>query len=107
MSGNSFLVGIVAVAILNGIFSPFFVFTARIIILTLAPELLLTGATVVAFLASLLAATTTIILAGIPAALFERATGRTTTDTVSYALWLITSVALAFPAFLRVASLLV
>jgi hypothetical protein len=106
MSGNPFIFAIVALAIVNGIFSQFMLFTARIIITTLAPALLITGATVVVFLASLLAATATIILAGVPAAIFERATGRRETDAASYAIWLVTVVVISFPALLRAARLI-
>jgi hypothetical protein len=100
MPSNAFLIGIVALAIVNGIFSPFMVFSARIMVLTLAPGLLIAGATLVFFFASLIAATATLLLAGVPAALFERATGRQTTDTASYAIWLAASALIAMPALL-------
>jgi hypothetical protein len=105
MASNPFVIGIMALAILNGIFSPFAVFTGRLIILTLAPALLIAGPTLVAFFASLVAATATIILAGVPAALFERVTGRRGKDAASYAIWLITSAVLSFPALVTAASL--
>lgn len=101
MPSNAFLVGIVGLAIVNGIFSPFMVFTARLMVLTLAPGLLLGGATLVFFVSSLIAATATLLLAGVPAALFEQATGRRTTDTASYAIWLAASALLALPALLN------
>lgn len=95
---NPMLVGIVALAILNGIFSPFLVFTSRIIILTLAPGLLIAGPVLVAFFASLLAATAALIFSGVPAAIFERLTGRKETDFASYAIWLVTAILISFPA---------
>lgn len=107
MQSNPMLIGIMALAILNGIFSPFMVFTARIVILTLAPGLLIGGATMVAFFASLLAATGTVILAGVPAALFERATKRRETDATSWAIWLAAAALLSFPALTRAISLVV
>ena len=106
MNANPYVAGIMLLAILNGIFSPFAVFTARIVILALAPGLLIAGATLVAFFASLLAATATIVIAGVPAALFERATGRSGTDTASYAIWLVTAAVISFPALLQAASLM-
>ena len=106
MSSNPFLFGILAVAILNGLFSPFFFITARVIITALAPALFITSPRLLTFLASLLAATATIILAGVPAAIFERITGRAATDAVSYAIWLITAIVLAFPAIARAVGLL-
>jgi hypothetical protein len=98
MQSNPMLFGILALAILNGIFSPFAVLTARLVILTLAPGLLIGGGAMVAFLASLLAATGTVILAGVPAALFERATKRHATDARSWAIWLVATAVLSFPA---------
>ncbi|HEX2256378.1 MAG TPA: hypothetical protein VHG92_06700 [Afifellaceae bacterium] len=106
MTSNPLLVGIVALAIVNGIFSPFFVFTSRIIVLNLAPGLLFVGPVLVAFIASLVAATATLILAGIPAALFERATGRAETDTASYAVWLAAAALISLPALVQAASLM-
>ena len=106
MPSNRFLLGILALAIVNGIFSPFFVFTSRIVIINLAPGLLFIGPVLVAFIASLVAATTTLILAGVPAALFERATGRAETDTVSYAVWLVTAAVISAPGLLQAASLM-
>jgi hypothetical protein len=106
VGSNPAIVVILAAAILNGIFSPFFFVTARVIITALAPALLITGPRLVTFFASLLAATATIILAGVPAALFERATGRRETDGISYAIWAVTTVAISFPAFLNAAALL-
>jgi hypothetical protein len=106
MESNPFVVVLTAVAILNGIFSTFFWFTAQAMILVVAPGLLITGTTLVSFFASLIAATATILLSGAVAAVFERVTGRTKTDAVSYSVWVITAVILSFPAFGRAISLL-
>ena len=106
MSSNPFLVAILALAIVNGIFSPLFVFTSRIVILNLAPGLLFIGPVLVAFIASLVAATATLILAGIPAALFERATGRGETDAVSYTIWLLAAAVVSAPGLRQAASLM-
>ena len=102
MKSNPLLIAIMALAILNGIFSPFLVFTARIMVTTLAPALLLTGPTLVFFFSSLIAATATLILAGIPAALFERATGRQETDTASYVIWMVAAALISVPAGMRI-----
>ncbi len=102
MAGNPFIVAIMAIAILNGIFSAFFVVTSQVMITAILPPLLLAGPVIVAFLASLIAATATIILAGVPAAIFERVTGRTATDAASYSIWLVTTIALSFPALARI-----
>ena len=107
MTSNPLLFAIVALAIVNGIFSPFFVFTSRIVVLNLAPGLLFVGPVLVAFIASLVAATASLILAGIPAALFERATGRAETDNASYAVWLTAAALISLPALVQAASLMV
>ena len=105
MASNPFLIAIMAVAMLNGLFSPIFVVTAQVMITAILPMLLLGGPALIAFIASIVAATATIMLAGIPAALFERATRRSETDAASYAVWLVTTVVLSFPALLRVVAL--
>lgn len=106
MDSNPYVVVITAVAILNGIFSQLFWFTAQAMILVVAPGLLITGTTLVSFFASLIAATATILIAGVPAALFERLTGRSESDHASYSIWLVTAVILSFPAFGRAIALL-
>jgi hypothetical protein len=106
MSSNPFMAAIMAVAILNGIFSPFFVVTSQVMLTAILPPLLLAGASFIAFFGSLVAATATIMLAGVPAALFERATGRQTTDAAAYSVWLVTAIVISFPALVRAVSLL-
>lgn len=104
MPANPFIVALMAVGMLNGIFSPFFVITSQVMITAIMPLLILAGPRVTAFLASLIAATATIMLAGVPAALFERVTGRRETDTTSYAIWLAAAVVISLPALLRAAA---
>ncbi len=104
MPANPFIVALMAVGMLNGIFSPFFVITAQVMITAIMPLLILAGPRITAFLASLIAATATIMLAGVPAALFERITGRRETDTASYAIWLTAAVVISLPALLRAAA---
>ena len=107
MPANFFVFGIMALAIINGMFSLFLlVTTTRIVIPTFAPAFLLTSPTLVVFLGYLLGATVTVILAGVPAALFERATGRSETDTASWILWLATTALLTAPALMRAISLI-
>ena len=104
MPSNPFIVALMAVGMLNGIFSPFFVITSQVMITAIMPLLILAGPRVTAFLASLIAATATIMLAGVPAALFERITGRSETDSASYAIWLTAAVVISLPALLRAAA---
>jgi len=108
MASNPFLFGILALAILNGMFSLFLVITTtRIVIPTFAPALLLSSPGIVIFLGYLLGATATVIVSGIPAALFERATARRETDTVSWTIWLVTAMVISFPAIARAVALIV
>jgi hypothetical protein len=107
MTSNPLLIGIMALAILNGMFSLLLlVTTTRILIPAFAPALLLTSPAVVVFLGYLLGATITIIIAGVPAALFERATGRKETDTASYSIWLAATALLSLPSIVRAFSIL-
>jgi polyferredoxin len=107
MPANYFIFGIMALAIINGMFSLFLlVTTTRIVIPTFAPAFLLTSPTVVVFLGYLLGATVTVILAGVPAALFERATARSETDTASWSIWLVAAALLTLPALTRAISLI-
>jgi hypothetical protein len=101
VGANPFIVAIVAVAIVNGMFSPLFLPQSVGMILVVAPALLITSPSLVFLFASLLAATATIMLSGVPAALFERATGRKDTDAASYAIWLATALLVSFPGLLQ------
>ena len=93
-------------AIVNGIFAPFVVVTSQVMITAIVPMVLLAGPSFVAFLGSLIGATATIMVAGIPAALFERATGRADTDAASSAIWLATAVVISFPGLARAVALI-
>jgi len=101
MSSNPAIIAIMAVAIVNGVFSPFFVVTSQVMLASTMPLILLVSPSFVAFFGSLIAATATIMLAGVPAALFERATGRRESDAASCAVWLVTTIVISFPALLR------
>lgn len=94
-----FLPPLLAVAALNGIFSP-----AVLPVLLLwplwYPPFLPFSAGVAAFVTHLLVSTGTLMLAGIPAALYERLTARQESDRVSMWIWLAGVVLLSFPAIL-------
>jgi hypothetical protein len=98
MNGQGLFVGAVAVALYNGLFSPF-----TFIVMSLAPAWLpgfvpLNAATAI-YGASLIVSTTTLLLAGVPAALYERwrKTGSTATSCL---IWLIGAMLLTLPAAL-------
>ena len=97
------LVTIVGLGILAGMFSPMRD-QAFILMVAFAPAFFIGSPALVLYLAMLFVSALTIMLAGLPAAIFERVTGRTETDTVSLAIWAASAAVLAFPAltsFLR------
>jgi len=100
------LFGLVAlVALLNGVLNPFVVWfftqAATVILAWAAPPISL-----IFYLAYLLGATFTLTLAGIPAAIYERITGREDSDLVSVVIWLAGAVLLSLPALRGLAGLL-
>ena len=98
MNDQGLFIGAVAVALYNGLFSPF-----SFIVMGLAPAWMpafvpLNAATAL-YGASLIVSTTTLLLAGVPAALYERwrKTGSTATSCL---IWLIGAMLLTIPAAL-------
>jgi hypothetical protein len=85
--------------IVNGIFSPA-VAAVFPLVLAFSPAFFF-GMAGVFFLTSLIVSTGTLILSGIPAALFERATGRTQSDATSMIIWAVGAAALSFKGFER------
>lgn len=97
MPREFFIFTIVALGILNGLFSPLLP-QAIGVALVMAPAFFVGSTGMLFLLASLLLSTATIMVAGVPAALFERATGRTETDGAAYAIWLATMAVISLPA---------
>jgi len=87
---------VLLICIFNGLTSPF-VFTLFQLAPAWLPTPLLGSLPVVIYLASLGVTTLTLMLAGVPAALFERATGRTATDPASVSVWMAAAAALSAP----------
>lgn len=102
MNREPLLVAIVGVAIINGLFSPILLpqfVPISMLLLSMwqpSPGLLF-------FTASLGASTFTLVLSGVPAALYERFTGRQESTTASLLIWLAGAVVLTLPAFLYLA----
>lgn len=97
MGTQSFLVAILGFGIINGIFSPYRLM-AQIIVFAMSPGFFISSPSVVLLASSLLTATMTIMLAGVPAALFERISGQQESDTVSMWIWLAGIALLSLPA---------
>ena len=98
MNEQGLFIGVIAVALYNGLFSP-----VTIMVMTLAPAWMpgfvpLSAATAI-YGASLIVSTTTLLLAGVPAALYER-WRRSGSTATSCLIWLIGAMLLTLPAAL-------
>jgi hypothetical protein len=90
------LIPIIGLAILNGIFSPLIGFVLALQGLWY-PFFLPTSLPLVVMLSSLLISTLTLMLGGVPAAIYERFSGKKS-DFISGLIWLIGVALLTFPA---------
>jgi hypothetical protein len=99
MNERSFYyVGIAFFGMINGIFNPFFVIVFQVSIYLMA-EPLFGSTAAIAYFASLMLSTATVILGGIPAALYERYIGAKEDSTVtSLWIWLAGTGILTIPA---------
>jgi hypothetical protein len=95
---NFYYVGIAFFGMVNGIFNPLFLFVFQISVYLMA-EPLFGSTAAIAYFASLMLSTGTVILAGIPAALYERYIGAKDDSTVvSLWIWLAGTAILTLPA---------
>lgn len=91
------LIGIALLALSTGMhFSPFFE-PAYILLRPFAPGFFITSPLLLFYFTSLLVSTATLIIAGVPAALYERLTGRKNSDFRSLMIWMIGCGVLALP----------
>jgi hypothetical protein len=103
MNTQPYTIAIVLFATINGIFSPFLIFIIPFV-LVLMPAFFVTSTATLFFISSLLFATLTLIVGGIPAALYERWIGAKESTEFSMWLWLAGTGLLTLPAaanFLR------
>ena len=98
MDRNFLLFAVVGVSIVNGMFSPYLAI-ALPIAAVLMPEIFPRSVGWVLFFSSLLVASATLLVSGIPAALYERLVGRDRGGDIVMAIWLIGASLLALPAF--------
>lgn len=95
---DGMLVGIAGLALMCGMhFSPYFD-PAFILVKFFGPAFFISSPLLLFYFTSLLVSTSALIIAGVPAAIFERVTGRTQSDAWSLGIWLAGVAALAFPA---------
>lgn len=99
MSERSFYyVGIAFFSMINGIFNPLFFFVFQISVYLMA-EPLFGSTAAIAYFASMMLSTGTVILAGIPAALYEHFVGAKGDSTItSLWIWLAGCAVLTLPA---------
>ncbi|WP_454633068.1 hypothetical protein [Bradyrhizobium cenepequi] len=105
MSRNFYFIGIAFFGMINGIFNQFSLIFTLLYVQILAGPLLFGSLSLTLMFASLMISTATIILGGIPAAVYERITGASESNNVSLWIWLAATALLALPAvgnFLRI-----
>lgn len=95
---NFYYIGIAFFGMINGIFNPFFVIVFQVSIYLMSAPLF-ESTSAIAYFASLMLSTGTVILGGIPAALYERYIGAEDDSTVtSLWIWLAGTGILTIPA---------
>lgn len=99
MNERSFYyIGIAFFGMINGIFNPLFFFVFQISVYLMA-EPLFGSTAAIAYFSSLMLSTGTVILAGVPAAIYERFIGAKDDSTVaSLWIWLACTAILTLPA---------
>ncbi|WP_181702082.1 hypothetical protein [Chthonobacter albigriseus] len=105
MSNQSFYAALLGFAIVNGIFSPA---TAMTFLLhpIWYPPIAPFSLPIVFMFASLIVSTATIMIAGVPAAIYEHVSGRRVDNPVSAWIWLAGTAVLSLPAVTRALGLL-
>src|SRR5688572_31534273 len=99
MERHWYFVGIALFGMINGLFNQLALWFALIPMQVLAPALLFGSVPLTLMFASLMVSTATIILAGIPAAIYERIVGAKDDSTdVSLWIWLAGAALLTLPA---------
>lgn len=99
MDRNFYYVGIAAFGMINGIFNQLFLLFALIHLQILAPALLFGSVPLTLMFASLMVSTMTIVLGGIPAAIYERFIGaKDDSPETSLWIWLAGTAILTIPA---------
>ncbi len=99
MERNFYFIGIAFFGMINGIFNQTALLFALIHVQVLAPALLFGSTGLTLMFSSLMVSTATIIIAGIPAALYERFSGaKDDSNVVSLWIWLAGTALLTLPA---------
>jgi hypothetical protein len=98
MDRTFYYVGIAFFGMISGLFNSTLLLFALIHMQILAPALLFGSVPLTLMFASLMVSTATVILGGIPAAIYERVTGASESNNASLWIWLAATAILALPA---------
>ena len=99
MERQYYFIGIAFFGMINGLFNQLWLLFALIHVQILAPALLFGSVSLTLLFSSLMVSTATIILGGIPAAIYEQFKGMTEdSDAVSLWIWLAGTALLTLPA---------
>ena len=98
MERHWYYIGIAFFGMVNGLFNQVALWFALIPMQILAPALLFGSVPLTLMFASLMVSTATIILGGIPAAVYERITGAEDSTDASLWIWLAATALLTLPA---------
>ena len=99
MNRNHYFIGIAFFGMINGLFNQLWLLFALIHVQILAPALLFGSVSLTLLFSSLMVSTATIIVGGIPAAIYERIRGvKEDSDDISLWIWLAGTALLTLPA---------
>jgi hypothetical protein len=98
MSRNIYFIGIAFFGMINGIFNQLALVFALLYVQPLAGPLLFGSVPLTLMFASLMVSTATVIIGGIPAAIYERLIGASDSNDISLWIWLAGTALLALPA---------
>ena len=98
MSRNYYFIGIAFFGMINGIFNQLALVFALLYVQPLAGPLLFGSVPLTLMFASLMVSTATVILGGVPAAIYERLTGAANSTDMSLWIWLAGTAILTLPA---------
>jgi hypothetical protein len=99
MERHFYFIGIAFFGMINGLFNQLFLIFALLHVQILAPALLFGSTGLTLLFSSLMVSTATIIIGGIPAAIYEHVTGKKEdSDVVSLWIWLACTGILTLPA---------
>jgi hypothetical protein len=95
---DGYFIGIATLSLVNGMNSSPYFEQAAILLRPIFFGFSITSTVIIFYLTSLILSVGSVVLAGVPAALFERATGRQTSDGTSLSIWFGSIFLLAIPS---------